>query len=290
MTNFSDWGPASLSEYGFASGLPVPPGDGHEVWSFQHNGNRYIVPALVLMRALFRPNHSLLPQLFRPQSLEDVCDFIGGDASSRVALTGGLRDWAGSRERSSLVEPLSWMYSFPSARAMWASVLSASSRSTLGLQLPNASVRMVVHGKAHCKNFYVTRMVLVTLTAHDAPFEFANDHSRDICFHVSDERLASGFKPNRSKDDDINLRDGDSSLSDAEWEDIEPLVHRGRDFKHSARAIVDAVLAKQSQGTSWTDTTYPPGIEHTTASTAFHRWKKDGRWAEVLGVLEMHRE
>jgi hypothetical protein len=290
-THFSDWDQASLSEYGYAFGLPVPPGDGHEVWSFQHNGTRFVVPALVLMRAMFRPNHFLLPHLFKPQSLEDVCDFVGGDAASRVALTGSLRNWTGSRERASTLEPLSWLYSFPSARAMWGSVLSASSRSRIGLELPSASARMVVHGKAHSKNFYATRIVVVSLTAQEAPLEFAHDHSRDICFHVSDERLASGFKPNISKDESIKLRGEESCLSDAEWLQIEPAVglDSGRKFKHSPRAIVDAMLAKQSQGTSWTDTSYAGGIEHSTASTAFHRWRKDGRWAKVLQLLEQTR-
>jgi hypothetical protein len=173
---------------------------------------------------------------------------------------------------------------------MWASAFGALQEGRLALDLPQASARMVLHGRMHAQNFYATRLALVSVETQEDPFEFASDHCRTICFHVMDEAMASGFKRNKTRDDSIGLRDGKHALSDSEWRVIEPIVVRGGPgFKYDPRAIVDAVLAKQCQGTSWTETVYPSGIQHTTACVAFCRWQKDGRWSEVLDVLRQSR-
>ncbi|HSI49182.1 MAG TPA: transposase [Ideonella sp.] len=288
--SFNEWDSASIAEYAGAFGLAVPKGHAHAVWAFQYNRIRFVVPALVLMRALFRPNHHVLPMLFRPQSLEDACTYAGPGPHGHIALLGSFRGSYHARERTSIAEPLSWMYCFPSARAMWASAFGASQEGRLDLKLPQASARMVLHGRMHAQNFYATRLSFVSVTANEEPFEFASDHSRTICFHVMDEAMASGFKRNKTQDKSIGLRDGEHALSDEEWQEVEPIVVRGGPgFKHAPRAVVDAVLAKQCQGTSWTETTYPPGIQHTTACVAFCRWQKDGRWADVLRTLARFR-
>jgi hypothetical protein len=287
---FDEWEPVSITEYAGAFGLSVPKSHRHEVWAFQYNRSRFVVPALVLMRALFRPNHHVFPLLFHPQSLEDVCTYAGPGPQGHIALLGGFRGSYYDRDRASITEPLSWMYCFPSARAMWASAFGASQEGRLALELPQASARMVLHGRMHAQNFYVTRLAFVSVAATEDPFEFASNHSRTICFHVMDEAMASGFKRNKTRDDSIGLRDGEHALSDDEWRAIEPIVVRGGPgFKYDPRAVVDAVLAKQCQGTSWTETTYPPGIQHTTACVAFCRWQKDGRWRQVLEVLRETR-
>ena len=287
---FDEWEPASIAEYAGAFGLSVPKGHGHEVWAFQYNRIRFVVPALVFMRALFRPNHHVFPLLFHPQSLEDVCTYAGPGPHGHIALLGGFRGSYHARERASITEPMSWMYCFPSARAMWASAFGASQEGRLALELPQASARMVLHGRMHAQNFYATRLAFVSVTAQEDPFEFASDHSPTICFHVMDEAMASGFKRNKTRDDSIGLRDGEHALSDEEWRAVEPIVVRGGPgFKYDPRAVVDAVLAKQCQGTSWTETAYPQGIKHTTACVAFCRWQKDGRWSEVLDVLRRSR-
>lgn len=288
--DFDEWEPASIAEYAEAFELSVPKGSAHKAWAFQYNSTRFVVPALVLMRALFRPNHHVIPRLFLPQSLEDTCTYVGPRPHGYVALLGAFRDSSYSRERVSIAEPLSWMYCFPSARAMWASAFSASQAGALALKLPQASARMVLHGRMHARNFYVTRLAFISVTAQEDPFEFASDHGHTIRFHVLDEAMGGGFKRNKTRDDSIGLRDGEFALSDEEWRAIEPIVVRGGPgFKYKPRAVVDAILAKQCQGTSWTETVYPPGIQHTTACVAFCRWQKDGRWPKVLEVLREMR-
>ncbi len=288
--DFNEWEPASIAEYAGAFELNVPKGHAHGVWAFQYNRLRFVVPALALLRAMFRPNCDALPLLFRPQSLEDMCTYTGPGPHGHIALLGGFRNPNNARERVSIKEPLSWMYCFPSARAMWASAFNASHEGRLALNLPQASARMVLHGRMHAQNFYVTRLAFVSVTAQEDPFEFASDHTRAICFHVMDEAMSSGFKRNKTRDDSIGLRDGEHALSDEEWQMVKPIVVRGGSgFKYDPRAIVDGVLAKQCQGTSWTETVYPRGIDHKTACIAFCRWQKNGRWPSVLEVLSESR-
>lgn len=293
LTSFKDWTLTSFDEYAFALGTPVYGATGHLAWAFRSNSLRFVVPALVMIKALFRPNELLFRHLFLPQSLDDICLFGGEsvDGSNRmVSLLGTLRDSGYSHSRESVLEPLSWLVCFPSARGMWSSVLGEAVAGRLGLQLPRATIQTVVHGSVHASNFYVTKMVVVALEAEEAPLEFASGHTRMISFHASDERLASGFKPNITRDNSIPLRRGNSALSDAEWAELEPIIARVSRFKHSPRSIVDAILSKLSQGTSWADTVYPKGIHHTNASIAFHRWSKDGRWDKVLSVIAEHRQ
>ncbi|ANH66666.1 hypothetical protein ABE85_02160 [Mitsuaria sp. 7] len=299
-SEFEQWRPASFLEYACALSMDLNGDTAHDAWAFIHNGMRVVVPALVLMRAMLRPHDPVFDLAFSGKSLESVVTY-SGDASQAggfgvVAMVASYRYSADTSNKATIVEPLSWAYSFPSAREMWNSIYASATHGRLGLQLPKAWSHMVVHGVAHARNFYVTQLAVVSLEPREEPFEFANEHARVIKFHEAMEVVASGLKPLRAKDDSIKLHSNrTSALSDAEWSEIAPLFSRGgsHDGKtgnvHDQRLIVDGILAKLTAGTSWTETRYAEGIPHTSVSIAYHRWQKSGRWQSILDVLNKQR-
>ncbi|WP_416761913.1 transposase [Roseateles sp. So40a] len=299
-SEFKNWKPASLLEYCCALSMDLDGEPSHETWAFVHNGMRVVVPALVLMRALLRPHDPVFDLAFKSHSIDAMVTYTGDTELSSgetvVSVVQSYRYSAATSNKATILEPLSWAYSFPSARQMWNSIYAHATHGRIAMQLPHAWSHMVVHGVAHARNFYVTQLAVVSLEPREEPFEFASGHARVIKFHEALEVVASGLKPLRTKDDSIKLHSNrTSALSDAEWSEIAPLFSRGgsHDGKtgnvHDQRLIVDGILAKLTAGTSWTETTYAQGIPHTSVSIAYHRWQKSGRWEAIISTLNKHR-
>lgn len=289
-TSFPHWKPASFNEYVCAWEVPPLPDASHLAWEFLHGRKRYVVPALVLIRALFRPTKPLLPYLYRLQSLEDLLEFSSEDSATPIASLTYLGQNYFRRDRHQLVRPLSWMYCFPSARLMWASIYHQGRGGAIGLTLPAAQAKVLLKGMIRGHNVYVTSIHLDSVTALEEPFEFALSHPRDISYLV--ESWAGRRNRNRPKAL-VALRGDKATLSDAEWDAIEVILENTNPFKRTTavhpRAMVDAVLEKLCRGTPWKDTSYPAGVTQSAAASAWHRWRVDGRWTQIESVLRASR-
>lgn len=290
-TDFRSWRAASFNEFAFAMGAKAEVPEQHLTWCFIHDGRRYVVPALVLMRALFRPTARMLGFLYRPQSLEDVCTFSRPSKPDEchVAAIQSLGDRV-SRIRPYLLFPLSWYFCFPSARVAWSSVLRLGNEGQLGLELPQATVKLVLTGQAYAQNVYVTAIHLLEATALEEPLEFADTHPRVIPFIAG--TLMKVTKETSAPKQLVALRGGIASVSDEEWAEIHPQLETGfsgRLARGNLRATLDGVLQKLCYATSWQATKYPAGLTHTAASTALHRWRVDGRWEKVEAILRRRR-
>lgn len=69
ITNFAEWEEIDPSVYARHFGIDIP-SCAHQVFLLRHKRRRFIVPALALMRALFRPNRDVLAAMFLPQCLD----------------------------------------------------------------------------------------------------------------------------------------------------------------------------------------------------------------------------
>ena len=294
-TDFQDWLPAQFAEYAFAIGRPISKEQGHSAWAFHNGSSRYVVPALALMRALFRPHKTMLPRLFRPQSLEDVCTFTERGDGASVAVLPGLGNARRYRERSSVLALLSWFYFFPSARRSWSSVYAEACKGALGMSLPLASSSLVLNGVPMGNNFYVTRINVMSLCPKEEPFEFASKCTvAPIDLYATNHKSGKASKSALAHERTLGLRQGEAAVSDVEWNVVREILDsnrlRGRRSSDNTRGVLDGILQKLCFGTPWMDTTYPSGITHSAASTALHRWRGDGRWEQVFAVLsEMRR-
>jgi hypothetical protein len=289
VTQFKEWVDGSAAEYAFALGEPGNNNFEHTVWTFIEAGTRYVVPALALMRALFRPTHALLPALYRPQSLEDVCTASVGNGDSHVQLLSALGD-VRHRSRASLLMPMSWYFCFPSARQAWASVYLYGRQGRLGLTLPRAAAKLVLKGVARGQNFYVSGITVLSVDALEEPFEFASSHARTILFAAKKHKAGPRSPTLKAT---FPLGQGTSALSDDEWRAVSEVLgtgERGSGVRlHAIRHLVDAILKKLCHGTSWPQTAYRHGVTHSAASTALHRWRARGNWTQVEALLRAKR-
>ena len=249
-----------------------------------------LASALVLIRALFCPNRPLLPYLYRLQSLEELCLFSGDSVESPIASLTSLGMAYFRRDRRQIARPLSWMYCFPSARRMWASVYHHGRDGRLGLQLPIAQASLLLKGFKHAHNVYVTGIHLDSVTALEEPFEFAPRHPRTTSYLVDSW---VGRRNRGRPQPTIALRGRLSKLSNHEWDAVKPILEETLTYQRltsaAPRAMVDGVLQKLCHGTPWKDTRYPEGVTHAAASAALHRWRLDGRWTRIEEVLRKSR-
>ena len=287
--------PVGPAEYCKATGVTLPAGEPnhHQVFEVVCGQLTMVIPALVLMRALFRPTQHLLPTMFAPHALDRVCwvrTSVDGAAlvidahwatQSRAIH---FRDWVG---------PLSWMVAHPSGRQMADSVHANATIGTIGLAPPDAICTAVLRSvRLGCKRF-VTDASLQRLQPLDAPSiqlvglegdvtMYANSDSR-FSWQNLYEPLAMAI-PQR--------RDGSTELSDHEWSLVEPLLMQGRARTCGTvicqRAILDGVLAKLTTGMPWRKCAFRAGTWRN-AAFAHRAWSKRGCFAEVLRVLQTAR-
>ncbi len=83
------------------------------------------------------------------------------------------------------------------------------------------------------------------------------------------------------------------SLSEARWERLQPLLppqkpHTGRPAVDH-RQIVEGIVWKSRTGCAWREIPERFGPWSTIASR-YHTWRKEGRWARILQVLQAPEE
>ncbi|MFA6064139.1 MAG: transposase [Gallionella sp.] len=293
LTDFASWRNTSAAEYAEAFGISQV-GEGHEVFEFFVGGRRYVVPALVLMRAMFRPHCYVLAEIFRPQGIENICHPSMSDNSFSVEPA---RKWPSSAQQqpnSSIRQALTWLYCFPSARAMCGSVHERMMSGQIGLTVPIGHIRMAVHAVEIGTNSYVSAVTIVTLDTIEPPYEFAGDQAHHIGFNRSMQAATARRNSNRKCLRDRSLLrhpDGSTNISDQEWDELEPHFSSrctAAELKHDQRLLLDGILAKLINGTSWRKTTYKVG-NSVNASVLYRRLTRDGMWGRVESALRKQR-
>jgi transposase len=277
VTNFASWTQCAADSFVRALSLPAGPAC-HMVWEFGVGRRTFVVPALALMRAMFRPGAQVLVPLFRPQGLEGVCTYVGDN----VAFSRRWRNAALQTNLASIVEPLIWMHTFPSARSMAASLYQHALNGEVGLELPRAICRMRMTGVSAGRTFYVTRVVVSSVEPLEAPFEFAERRER---FHFT----ASVSRASPQKGDQetrLPTRNGEASTSDEEWAQLARVLEKASSGapRYSRRLMLDGILEKVCTGKPWRAVQYRVG-DYVTASRQYIRWKSNGVWASVCAVI-----
>lgn len=286
-TNLQEWKRCSFDEYAFAVGRPLASEPHQGAWSFVDGTERFVVPALALLRGLVRPGTTLFPRLFRPQSLEDLCSVSNDGGTLNVHLR---RECGDQRVRSSVETPLrmSWLYCFPSARQAWASVYNEACRGWLDMLLPKARVTFGTYSLRAGRNAYVTRINPLTVDASEEPFPFAQGHPLSFSL-VAQAKRGDKRSLQHPVKAEVPLRAGAVLVSDSEWETLRPIIENKRNSENS-RAILDGMLLKLHSGATWELNAYPSGASRTATIAAYYRWNADGRFERVLSALRQLRQ
>jgi hypothetical protein len=277
--------PADPEEYLRAFGFgPSTRASQHLVFEFKTAQTRFLVPALALMRALFRPARYLLPEMFAPQALDHVRFVQVRVGTPHITVHAS---WKNVRLRNygDILGPLGWMTFFPTAATMASSVHGFASRGVLGLTLPRATAKLSASGVKVGETLFATRIAMVEVCAEEPPVQFATEYSPRVAYRTVTR--GGRFPPKR--DDSLPLRpDGEVDVTDYEWEVIKPILMGrtpARRFKLDQRRIFDGVLRKLSLGTSWNETDYPEGGREN-ALHAWRSWSANGRWGDAIARLD----
>lgn len=278
-TDLKCWAEVSSEEYLAGLSFETKVADGHQVFAFTQGGVRYLVPALVLMKAFFRPLPRLSKYLFSPQGLSQTT-ILQMDGSKPFIRE--LSSFKVEPKYSTTLQTLSWYWAFPSAYECWHSVYAHAAEGKLAMNLPKGNMTCVAHGVLKDSVFHVISLTVQNIDTSEKPFDFAAVHPRTIKFRD----IVSKATRHISHDTQIVKRDGDWTLSDAEWESVKPVIAQGTrsNHTHDMRKIVDLVVEKVGSGTAWRNSS-KGSISWNAAQRHYRKWTVDGRWEHIRNTL-----
>jgi transposase len=282
-----EWPEADATEYlvGFAAPYQTSGQNRHAVYEVRVQGLRILIPALVLMRAFFRPTQYLLPQMFAAQALDRVRFLDVSHSPPRVEFHSPTWRHLGSRY-GDVVSPILWMSTFPSAMCFASSVHVNAVEGRAAVSLPYAKARLALQGYRVGELFLATCAVVLELNATEAPLAWAEGQSRTVYKRTP----VSCGKAHILRATDIPFRaDGSVDLADHEWDVIEPILfpaHKSKlRFRLDQRRMLDGILRKLALGTSWRNTPYPVGT-WSHACFAYRTWTEAGTFQHALSLLK----
>lgn len=291
--DFSTWVLGQATNYLDSFGLAVPEEkvNNHAVFTIAApKGVTIHVPALVLMRAFFRPVQRLLPIMFSPANIDQVSFVNYASTPPNVVID----DAACSKQIATTVyganqgKSIQWLQTSMAARRAAQSVHHHARAGNLKLDLPKGKTRIIFHGVLRHGQLYATKANLVSVIVPEE--DTITGHEEEFIFHAMAD---AARQPTASvKVIRVPLHDDrQSSVNDDEWMVIEPiLIAEGRvsATQHSRRELLDVILLKLTSRKSWK--TVPRGnFSVSDLTSTFRRWTASNRLEKVLAQLEVLR-
>jgi len=290
VTNFGDWTTVPTARYTDVFDELTGASSSHAVYAFRQGGCEYLVPALVLLRGLFPLIPDGFEYAFFPRGLEVLCLPVGRNGHWSVVLpnfTGVYR----ARFRRPTVEALSWASLFPSGKRAWRSVYAHASLGKVDVDLPDASVSVLVYGHRIGRTVRVTELIVNALEVHEAPFAYVSSVATSFTFNWLSTPLTA--TPNAFFEQvDTQHKHAHLKLSDEEWEAVRKYVEvvppsRGRIPRDGARDVADGLLVRALTNCPWQDIPVPISGEALTQH--WRRWREDGRWVRLYEKVDRLR-
>jgi hypothetical protein len=291
-TDFLSWKKASTARYTNEFGYRLNVTENHAIYSFEADGTTVLIPALVLMRAIFAAPAILCDFLYRPQALDFLCTpiFEGSEVEIKIvpkSLTSAVRN------RPAILPRLTWFHFFPSARKMWHSVYRSACDGTLSLSLPAARADLSLRGVKKNGTLYVTDASIWTVQPNEPAYSWVPAGVAQFCF---DKRKTLGKATKRAtRDDGIpRTRDGTFELSEVEWNAIKSTVRYREGLENprlrcDPKIVLSGILEKLGTGRSWAETEIQWPSRDVLNNTYLYL-KKTGRWENMLSALRAVRE
>ncbi|MRW83739.1 hypothetical protein GJ698_06480 [Pseudoduganella sp. FT26W] len=168
------------SAFGFSADM-----SNHQVFEFFVGEHRYLVPALVLVRAALKNKKSLIAAAFQPQGLElAITPIFEDDLLSDF----WIQEESG---RSGLnTEFLHWLYAYPSARRMFHSVFRHALEGRLGISLPLGIIEATAcfrSDQRKRKTHFVTNLNICRVTTAEFPLDYCLQRGSIITYRRSNQ-------------------------------------------------------------------------------------------------------
>ena len=285
-TDFAEWKLAnSATSNAYAKGLGYHSRfTAHQVYEFKTAARCYLVPALVLMRALFRPSSVTLKAAFFPQGLDRITVplFDQNKQLSRCVLDPAI--YHDRNRQDSFEAALHWMYCRPSARKMFNSVYWYYRAGTIGIDLPIGKSTLTGKSVRHGDYWLVTHLSIVRIDSDEGAIaEFMGPQKSTI-------HLYKWSRAHKQTDAPIPIApQGRIALNDEEWSGITNYFNTCHKItKHSKRLLIDGILSKLASNKPWRNCHYPTGT-WVNASNLYQVLRKNGTWPHIIEVLEKMR-
>lgn len=272
--------------------------EGQEVYALTTNLGAVVVPAQLLIVAMFGTNALTRPYLLSPLGMHMAMQSFPHGRGVQLVET-PMNPIRGADDREYARKKLQWALNYPSAAASWGSLYARAASGRVGLRLPRAEARLKVTGVTDGESLYATAVSLVALTATEEPMEFARGKvPREFVFH---EGLNREFPSGRSVGPPASTyapfrraTSGDA-LTDAQWRRVEPLVRDalapsnpnfpGQPLRFPLRYLFDILSFKFGLPVPWSKVAYPRG--HVRAAKyVYLKLMQLGRWDAVAASIE----
>ncbi len=282
-TTFAQWKLGNADAYvnefrGAAETSPTS----HQIYTFDHNGLLVVIPAILLMKALFKPSATVFEYLFRAAGLDMLVAPQQDNGSTSVTLLHRkIRQHVPIAATS--LRRLQWIYCFPSARAAFDSVYRYATQGKFGVRLPNANVEISVQGQLRQNVLIASRLSVTACSPLEDPFDWAGHQPEK--FRLDACKSWEQLNPVLS---DPSILPGAAgwALSDSEWSGIEHFFPSGRRrvCGNRARDFMDGILIKLGTGVGWAKVNSSLGT--TCAVSSFYQnLRQSGRWDTVVAAV-----
>jgi hypothetical protein len=288
-TCFSRWKLVDATEYLSEMAIEADPADNrHQIFEVDHNGLRLVLPAILVLKALFKPSATVFEYLFRPSGMDMLLAPKHANGSmSVVLLPQRIRQHVPVGDTT--FERFQWLYCFPSAQASFYSVYGYATSGIVGLKLPKAEVDIWLKGRLIGNRFFASNLNIARCAPLEAPFDWAGWQPKG--FRLKCPPTSEQLNPILV---DSELIEGPAGweLSDEEWALVEHLFPSGPRLRSGkpARDFVGAILTKLGTGAGWACVNSRFGT--TSAVSSFYQnSRKSGRWDKVITILmEMRKK
>lgn len=286
--SFCDFREVPSAEYERNVGITSCHGSQHQVFELNNQGTRILIPALALMRGLFRPKSLLLARMFAPHALDRFCLWHEEDGKTEVLVE--PKWWCPSLEAShgNWKDVVRWMFSHESARRMADSVHRNAMAGRLALDLPEAEADIVLTGMDVDGVICVTGVRFASLTPLEAP---QHPFNLQTPIQFFDKETLAHKASTQCIELDIPAGQAGLEVTEIEWGALAPILVKPRREAlrtHCPRGIFNDVLKKLSSGTSWRNAQLQAS-DWRLAATTYQRWRVSGAFEKALAVLAASR-
>lgn len=289
-TDFADWTSAPTSDYldafpGLADAISTGT---HQIFRFRHGWSEFLVPALVLFRALFPLIPDAFEYAFTPRMLELLCQPLENDGHWSVVLPDFKGVYRG-RDRPATRESLTWCSLFPSANKAWSSVYKNCCQGVFSMSLPLAQARILPIGIRRGRTVHVTSLFISAVLALEPPYDFATGAATSFLWNRSASPL--GIRTNQYQEPAVHRRTASYALlTDAEWAHVRHTCDPAQSFtgrkpQDNRRAIADGLLKRHATGFPWKEIAQIP-LTSSALVRHWYQWRKDGRFEALLKLIK----
>ena len=247
-----------------------------------------IIPAQILILSVFGSYFDFRIKLFEPISPTRLQTSLRSVTLKKIIqeLDGDLQKFKG---QARLVTRLSWMINFPSATRSWSSVYRNALVGKLDMSLPFAKAFARYKGKNVNGRIIISELKISSVIPYEMPISnSSNPNDIEILLSMHGENINRTARPVNGDSRLIRFRNK-TTLTDAEWESIEPIL--GRQFLtsssiriHPLPTLVGLILYKFATPCLWSNVPAKQNIVES-ARNLHRKLINSGAWAEIVQKL-----